>query len=66
MSVQVQMQMYMQVQYLVCTVQCVGCSVLPIKDEDLAVEMINRQIKILYLKITFQKEITLKYLTDPA
>ena len=33
-----------QVQYLVCTVQCVGCSVLPTIDEDLAVETVNSQI----------------------
>ena len=36
MSVQVHLQV--QVQCVVYTVQCVGCSVLPAKDEDLAVE----------------------------
>ena len=40
MSLQVQMQVHLQVQVqcVVYTVQCVGCSVLPVKDEDLAVE----------------------------
>ena len=44
MSLQVQMQVYLQVHFqvqvqcVVYTVQCVGCSVLPAKDEDLAVE----------------------------
>ena len=40
MSVQVQMQVNLQVQVqsVVYTVQCVGCRVLPAKDEDLAVE----------------------------
>ena len=40
MSVQVQMQVHFQVkvQCVVYNVQCVGCSVLPAKDEDLVVE----------------------------
>ena len=40
MSVQVQMPVHFQVQVqcVVYTVQCVGCSVLPAKDEELAVE----------------------------
>ena len=40
MSVEVQMQVHLQgqVQSVVYFVQCVKCSVLPTKDEDLAVE----------------------------
>ena len=40
MSVQVPMHVHFQVrvQCVVYTVQCVGCRVLPAKDEDLAVE----------------------------
>ena len=40
MSVQVQMHvhLHLQVQCVVYTAQCVGCSVLPAKDDDLAVE----------------------------
>ena len=40
LSVQVQMQVHFQVQVqcVVYTVQCVGSSVLPTKDEDLGVE----------------------------
>ena len=39
-SVQVQMQVHLQVQVqcVLYTAQCVGCSVLPAKDEDLAVK----------------------------
>ena len=40
MRVQVQMKvhLHLQVQCIVYTVRCVGCSVLPAKDEDLEVE----------------------------
>ena len=37
-QVQMQVQFHMQVQCVVYTVQCAGCSGLPAKDEDLAVE----------------------------
>ena len=38
LSVQVQVHVQVQVQCVVYTVQCVGCSVLPAKDEDLVFE----------------------------
>ena len=37
-QVQMQLLLHLQVQCVVHTVQCVGCSVLAAKDEDLALE----------------------------
>ena len=59
MSLQGQMHMHLhlhlQVECLVCTVQSVECSVLPAKDEDLAVETGEVKLKC------YLKKLPLKY-----
>ena len=65
MSVQTQMQVLFQVQVqcVVYTVQCIGCSGLPAKDEDLAVQTGYFKLKVCF-KITSQKQIALTYFLD--
>ena len=50
-QVQVQMNLQVQVHCIMYTVQCVGCSVLPAKNEDVAVETGLVKSKFYLLKL---------------
>ena len=54
-----------QVQCVMCSVQCAGWNLLPAKDENLAVE-IGKVKKILSLKNTSQTSIALMYFLGPV